>query len=725
MTPGRNNRGSFSFIDGNVNGRELFVTTRKPAAKRGRAKVKDISGDTPKRGRTRKRAEPSTPAGTPRTPKRKTPVKQPQLPVQDIVDAANGDAAANAEAGMDELEVIDMMDGTETSQADMEEETQDLSDTEQETQAYSETDVEPEESRLPNPSDYDIETPTTIRTTHTQQRQQEGSPLPVEPYRSFHSTPPSPIYEEYQVPIPTSSSPPRPSSQGLSSPSTPYLRTPLPTPISHDIIHDRIRRRARSRSASRERRMSIVPTPWQGLPSTPGRGTSTPGYRFAQRRREGSVSEEETLSTETRQETRPQVAEVRQTVYNMESMTPVRNWAAEIAEGAFRFDKSPSKMIQLPIQQLLPRAQSPLQSYQDNDPVQEAEHDGAEDLYGDDPSRDDEVIVHISDLEDEAPIPIPPKSLPQLARLRNSGQNSPIVITSSPPEQQLKQIHYQWKTIIPDTPTPASSIAPTPRANTPTQTHSREITSSPPTQDIPTNDIENTPSPHPDPNTSSPPHLSPRGDSIPEVDMLSLSQCRISSRNASPARSIISQLGADDVVDISSKSPQAAKRAARILLQSHFFEKIDFKDDNEGSRIWDEVTANAGEYDISRESLTDPDELSDERPDEDKTDAPDEDIEVDAEDEEGVMDIDSPSPARAPPPQKISHGEWTKLDWKRLEKCLDHSNGDSNDTIDLFQQRYMGREREELEMRCKAVLLARRRRNLEGRKVEFILGTSE
>src|SRR6202035_3750510 len=200
---------------------------------------------------------------------------------------------------------------------------------------------------------------------------------------------------EYQVPIPTSSSPARKpsSSRDISSPSTPYSRPPqIPTPhFSQDFIHDRIRRRARSRSASRERRMSIVPTPWQGLPSTPGRrGTSsggsntTLGHEFSQHQggeqSEGSGSEEESLSTrstETREEgiqqqQQQQRVEVKQVVYNMESMTPLRNWATQLAEGPSQFDKSPPKMKQLQIQNQLPRLSH---QHKENSPANEPQDD--------------------------------------------------------------------------------------------------------------------------------------------------------------------------------------------------------------------------------------------------------------------------------------------------------------------------------------------------------------
>jgi hypothetical protein len=175
-------------------------------------------------------------------------------------------------------------------------------------------------------------------------------------------------------------------------------------------------------------------------------------------------------------------------------------------------------------------------------------------------------------------------------------------------------------------------------------------------------------------------------------------------------------------VDISSKSPHAAKRAAKILLRSQSFKKIDF-DAEEGRRIWEGVVGARGDYDVVKVEMSDPDDRdSQSESGEEDEDEVDEDNAEEDKDEEirehGIL-------TSHPVPSRVSYGPWTKLDWKRLEKCLDHSNGDFNSTINLFQERYIGREKEELEMRCKAVLLARRRRELEGRKVEFILGTAE
>jgi hypothetical protein len=172
----------------------------------------------------------------------------------------------------------------------------------------------------------------------------------------------------------------------------------------------------------------------------------------------------------------------------------------------------------------------------------------------------------------------------------------------------------------------------------------------------------------------------------------------------------------DDVVDISSLSPLAAKRAARILLRSTQYEKVTF-DDELGGRIWEVASQGAGDYELSRVDIPTDDSEFEHEDDED-----DEGIDEEEEGEEEEDEVVLPSPVR---PTRISQGQWTKLDWKRLEKCLDHTDGEIYDAIDLFQERYIGRERVEVEMRSRAVLLARRRRALEGRNVEFILRTGE
>ena len=647
LTPGKRN--SFSFIDGKVNGRELFVTTRNPAGKRGRSRKKQQQDDgnvkeNPKRGRPRKRDIPGTPGETPTpTPKRKSPKKQatPQM----------------EEVEIESIEPVHMLDGTETSQADVEEEG---------TQTYSEFD---DDGGGFNTSEYDIETPT--RNEHDiespTQSLRDETPLPVQPYYSFHSSPPSsPIYEEYQVPIPTSSSPIRRSIHSTPSFPPPPIQTPTP--------YDKIQRR-RSRSASRERRMSIAPIPqWKGLPSTPVRTTSHDS--------DDQVSTTSTKTTDIRSPLRKpsfqpvqrvpdQSFEVREAVY-AESMTPVRNWASEIAEGAFRFDKSPSKFVKLDMEGKV-TASSKIHSVT----IEDEDDDGF--LRDDDGSADDERDGFAEDDLQEFS-PSQRKNIPQINRLRES----PIVITSSPPEQ-APQNYYQWKTVV-DPPPPSEPDVST-------------VESEPSISVL----------------ESEPAILDPSlSDSLSEPEM-SPSQCRISSysrhssRQSSPARSILNELG-DDVIDISSLSPGVAKRAANILLRSPYYSKITFNEDG-NRRIWQDAMDNAGEYELSQI--------------EDSEGSEDEDMEdEDTEDGEDMEDIkeESPTPVARP---RISQGEWTKRDWKRMEKCLDITNGEQNDAIDLFLQRYVGRERDEVEMRCKAVLLTRRRKLLEGRKVGFILSTDE
>ena len=594
-----------SFIEGNVNGRELFVTTRKPAGKRGRAKKKQDDGDgkeTPKRGRTRKRDTPLTPGGTPAIPKRKNAAK-PSTPRTEEIE-------------IESVEPVDVLDGTETSQADNEEDTQMFSDF-------------GDDGGFDMTTDYHLETPT--------QNPRDETPLPVEPYRSFRSSPPSsPVYEEYQVPIPTSSSPVRPPrDDSLSFTCLPTPKSPIQTPTPHDQVK---RRRPRSRSASRERRMSIAPIPqWQGLPATPRRSVSKDFEDMDVDQGSTSTRTTDIRSPLQRVMKEPNF-EARQAVYN-ESMTPVRNWAAEIAEGAFQFDKSPSKLVQLPMASEVAASTIPPVT------VEDEEEEYSED---DDVSADDEIDRSESFFQEFSPSM--PKSIPQVNRLRES----PIVITSSPPEE-LPQIHYQWKTVADPPPSePDVSVL-----------ESEEEMS----------------------------------DSLSEPE-ISMSQCRLSSRQSSPARSILTDLG-DDIIDISSLSPFAAKRAANILLQSSYYSKITF-DDTEGQKIWRHAQDAAGEYELSQ--------------------LPYDDNESEEEEEEMEDVEESPEPV-APP--RISQGEWTKIDWKRLEKCLDFVDGEMNDAIDLFLERYFGREREEVETRCRAVLLTRRRRVLEGRKVGFILSTDE
>jgi hypothetical protein len=501
-----------------------------------------------------------------------------------------------------------MLEGTETSQIDIESPP---------TQTLTDLDDGGFEA-----TEYEFETPT--------RNPLEETPLPVEPYRSFHSTPPSsPGYEEYQVPIPTSSSPVRhplrdtPSFINISTQGSPLA------PTRHDQV---THRRARSRSASRERRMSIAPVPqWQGLPSTPRRGVSEDS-ETADMDQE-SLS---TMSTEVRSPVQPvilPVCEARNQASCNESMTPVRNWAAQIAEGAFRSEKSPSKIAQLPIVNQVGSSRAVPVTVEDED---------------EDMSEKQIDVPELDDFPEQSYSP--PKSLPQISRLRES----PIVITSSPQDQPV-QVRYQWKTTVDPQPDVEHSLSPTPQLEWPLSDSNSEM---------------------------------------------GASQGRLSSsRQSSPARSILADFG-NDVVDISSMSPFAAKRAAEILLRTPFYSKITF-DDERGRKIWEDAKEEAGDYELTQ-------------------------IEIESDNEPQTEGDEQPETLPKPePPSRISQGEWTKLDWKRLEKCLCLTDGDTNDAIDLFQSRYIGRERCEVEMRCRAVLLTRRRRILEGRKVEFILSTDQ
>ena len=164
-------------------------------------------------------------------------------------------------------------------------------------------------------------------------------------------------------------------------------------------------------------------------------------------------------------------------------------------------------------------------------------------------------------------------------------------------------------------------------------------------------------------------------------------------------------------MDISSVSPLAAKRAADILLQTQCYSKITF-DDGDGRKVWEEATSQGGDFELHQ--LDFEASLDDGDPD----DAEDEPEDKDDQMEEVKVEI-------APPPPRISQGPWSKMDWKRMERCLDSKSGDIDDAIDLFQERYIGRDRDEVEMRCRAVLLTRRRKALQGRKVGFVLTTDE
>jgi len=621
LTPGKG-KNSFSFVDGNVNGRELFVTKRKPAAKRGRPRKKndengEVNETTPKRGRPRKRDELATPGTA--SPKRKTPTKR-AIP-QEVTEPVD----------MEDIEVIDLQDGTETSQAEVDER-EGFEDGDQ--SGFDTTNNDDTGGFDTTNQDFDF--PTPMRDTR------DETPLPVEPYRSFHSFPPSsPVYEEYQVPIPTSSSPVRPFSEAR-RPQTPA--SPFQTPTPNDQAR---RRKARSRSASRERRMSFAPIPdWQGLPSTPRRTGSEESD-------ESDRVSQSTKSTEIPSPIQPPNIEVRQTVYSAEGMTPTRNWAAELAAEAFQFDQSPSKIVQLPIESQV--KMRPSVTVEDEvEEEEENEYNDEEHGYMEDEEEEVDFSYSYSNTFLKDSYPSTPKPIPQISRLRES----PIVITSSPPDEPAP-IHYQWKTKV---------VSPLP--TTPQQT------------------------------PSSPPPVSEHSSS-PEI---SLSQCRISSRQSSPARSILTDLG-DDVVDISSVSPLAAKRAANILLQTQYYSKITF-DDGEGRKVWEEATSQAGDFELHQLDLP--------------SDIPSLDDEDEEEEEEEEMKVEV-----SEQPPRISDGPWNKLDWKRMEKCLDLTDGDINDAIELFQERYIGRGREEVEMRCRAVLLTRRRKALEGRKVGFVLATDE
>jgi hypothetical protein len=166
-------------------------------------------------------------------------------------------------------------------------------------------------------------------------------------------------------------------------------------------------------------------------------------------------------------------------------------------------------------------------------------------------------------------------------------------------------------------------------------------------------------------------------------------------------------------------SPLAAKRAANILLRTPYFDKVNLRD-GEDARVWGEVSAREDGLELLKDEISF--EADDEITEESDAYLGENEVIGETEEEEDKSGIDSPCPVKAP---RISQGNWTKLDWKRLEKCLDLTDGDTNDAIDLFLERYVGREREEVELRCKAMMLTRRRHALEGRKVEFLLSTAE
>ena len=488
----------------------------------------------------------------------------------------------------------------------------------------------------------------------------EETPLPVTPYRSFHSSPPtspsSPVYEEYQVPIPTSSSPTKPSTPVHTS----RIVTPKYSGYSEDIDSSTIqnaRRRTSSRSRSRERRMSFAPSQsWQGLPSTPSRVVKDIPDS------EEEIEDQESLGTKSTEvpsldgaDQREFEEQVSTGPKNYESMTPVRNWAAEIAEGAFRSEKSPSKIIQFPT---YPAQVDNEQDEDQHDSEADSENEFEEDDEDEGGFTNNNISLseaHQRDL---------PKAHPQISRLQSPRRESPIVITSSPPDIPVQR-HYQWKTIIP---------------------------------------------PNPE-------RLQPIDDEISISNLTLSSPHRSPSRQSSPARSILAELG-DDVVDISSMSPLAAKRAAKVLLRSPYYAKINLRDGPE-RQVWEEISAREDGLELLQDEISC--DADDEITDESNLLADNVVFGGEEEADEGV-EIDSPCPVKQP---RISHGQWSKVDWKRLEKCLDLTDGDQTDAIDLFMERYAGRERDEVELRCKAVTLTRRRRALEGRKVEFLLSTAE
>jgi len=266
-------------------------------------------------------------------------------------------------------------------------------------------------------------------------------------------------------------------------------------------------------------------------------------------------------------------------------------------------------------------------------------------------------------------------------------KESPIVITSSPPDIP-SQPRYQWKSVPIPTPEDQSPAA------------EEQTFASPEESQLQEEEWE---------------EQLPEDESEPAI---SVCQSHVSSRQSSPARSILEDFG-DHVIDISSMSPLAAKRAANILLRSQYYSKISF-DDETGQRIWEDAQSQAGDYELSQIELSD--EVLPEQEFDEEDDKVDEDEDDEQEDEQGGDEVKAEEPIPLP---RMSQGEWGKLDWKRLEKCLDYTDGEMNEAIDLFQQRYIGRQSEELEMRCKALLLTRRRRELEGVKVEFILSTDQ
>jgi len=637
LSPGRRN--SLAFVDGNVSGRDLFITTRKSPAKR-RPRKKSEAGDTPKRGRPKKRDSNIQSVDETETPTAKRTASQ-STPHSDAPEEIHVVAGTG----------LDLSERTEESHLNGE-------DTQQEEtrSAYrSDDEIRYEEEGGFGDSQCDFETPT-------RNYREQDSPLPVEPYHSFRSSPPSsPVYEEYQVPIPTSSSPVRPS-----DPHTPRPPTPQ-SPLDNSRVLER--RRARSRSASRERRMSIAPVPpWQGLPSTPRR-SAFEDSEVVERDLIGSQSTEPRSPTtqSTASSTDPP-----QPTFS-EGMTPVRNWAAQVTEGAFQFDTSPGKLAQLRISRRLSTAM----------PEDEEDEEDEETFLPQNGDSVNDTERSMNFAQDNSTLQA--KQLPQISRVRVS----PIVITSSPPLEP-EPIHYKWKTVV----------------GADLEDHISDLNIS--ENELDTRDPTN--------------HEISDDDDISEPET-SRSQSRYASRQSSPARSILTELGAD-VISISSVNQWAVQQAAHFLLRSPHYSKVTFDDDYD-QKIWQDAMANAGDYELSKieedlqDVLDDPIDLESAEQVEDEEN---DEAEKAEEKEENVLG-DLANVVRAPP--RISQGEWTKVDWKRMEKCLDRTRGDMNDAITLFLERYVGRERAEVEMRCRAVLLARRRRVLEGKKVGFILSTHE
>ena len=381
----------------------------------------------------------------------------------------------------------------------------------------------------------------------------------------------------------------------------------------------------------------------QGLPPTPRR-TEHSAMMDINQDSDCTRSTDQPSPVGVIQHPAPPKFEARQIAYN-ESMTPVRNWAAEIADGAFQSVNSHSKFAQLPLPKQGTMRPVTVES-------EEEASDNESELQLSEPIA---LTENVSRMETPPYGPACSPLNPKISILRES----PIIITSSPPDLPAP-VRYRWKTVV----DPRSDAAPSPDAEPEEPISPQESVSQ------------------------------ERGRCLPRI---------------SPAHSILTDMG-EDVIDISSVSPIAAKRAADILLKTENYSQITFND-GEGRRVWEDAAEHAGDYELNQIEI-----LSD-------VEASLEDVKEEPEDDEEEM-VQIEPPRREHPP-RVSQGYWTKVDWKRLEKCLDLTDGDMNDAVDLFQERYAGRERGEVEMRYRALLLARRRRLLEGKKVGFILGTDE